>query len=92
MAVNWCSCTTTEVACRKAQQTHTNMKEEIRNKLSELIEMVPLEDLVFFKSVVNKAIDARLQQSSILIFHTQNAHASTRKHTQYMQDMQLAHA
>ena len=41
------------------------MKEEIRNKLSELIEMVPLEDLVFFKSVVNRAIDTRLQQASI---------------------------
>lgn len=41
------------------------MQDEVRNKLSELIEMVPLEDLVYFKSVVNKTIDARIQQASI---------------------------
>jgi hypothetical protein len=57
-----------------AHTQNTPMKEEIRNKLSELIEMVPLEDLVFFKSVVNKAIDARVQQSSILT-HANDKHA-----------------
>jgi hypothetical protein len=41
------------------------MNEETKNKLAELVESIAPEDLVFFKTVVNKTIDARLQQLSI---------------------------
>lgn len=50
------------------------MKDEIRDKLSELIEMVPLEDLVYFKSVVNKTIDSRIQQSNPNKNKAENSH------------------